>query len=63
MPLAVAKINAAQLDASNVRVIAGNWFDGLAGERFDLIVSNPPYIADGDPHLTQGDLRLSREPR
>ena len=58
---AVAKLNAAQLNAGNVRVITGNWFDGLAGERFDLIVSNPPYIADGDPHLAQGDLRF--EPR
>jgi release factor glutamine methyltransferase len=59
--VAIAKINATQLNAGNVRVIKGNWFDGLAGERFDLIVSNPPYIADGDPHLTQGDLRF--EPR
>jgi release factor glutamine methyltransferase len=56
--VAIAKINAAQLNAGNVRVIMGNWFDGLAGERFDLIVSNPPYIADGDPHLTRGDLRF-----
>ena len=59
--VAIAKINATQLNAGNVRVITGNWFDGLAGERFDLIVSNPPYIADGDSHLTQGDLRF--EPR
>ena len=59
--VAIAKINAAQLNAGNVRVITGHWFDGLAGERFDLIVSNPPYIADGDPHLTRGDLRF--EPR
>lgn len=58
---AVAKLNAAQLDAGNVHVITGNWFDEVAGERFDLIVSNPPYIADGDPHLAQGDLRF--EPR
>jgi len=30
----------------------------LAGEKFDLIVSNPPYVADGDSHLAQGDLRF-----
>lgn len=58
---AVAKINAEQLNVDNVRIITSDWFDGLAGERFDLIVSNPPYIAEGDPHLTQGDLRF--EPR
>ena len=36
---------------------AGDWFAPLAGERFDLVASNPPYIAEGDPHLAQGDLR------
>lgn len=56
--VAIAKANASQLDVSNVRVVAGNWFNGLAGEKFDLIVSNPPYVADGDPHLAQGDLRF-----
>ena len=29
----------------------GRWFEPLAGERFDLVVSNPPYVAEGDPHL------------
>lgn len=56
--VAIAKINASQLNAGNVRVVTSNWFDKLAGERFDLIVSNPPYIADGDPHLAQDDLRF-----
>jgi release factor glutamine methyltransferase len=55
---ALARANAIQLNADNVRVITGNWFEGLAGEEFDLIVSNPPYIAGEDPHLTQGDLRF-----
>jgi release factor glutamine methyltransferase len=59
--VAVAKINAAQLNARNVRIIKGDWFRELGEERFDLIVSNPPYVAEGDPHLTQGDLRY--EPR
>ena len=36
----------------------GSWFSPLTGERFDLIASNPPYIAEGDPHLEQGDLRF-----
>lgn len=35
----------------------GHWLQPLAGERFDLIASNPPYIAAADPHLQQGDLR------
>src|SRR3989338_11483326 len=42
----------------NVRLLRSDWFAGLAEERFDLIVSNPPYIVDGDAHLMQGDLRF-----
>ena len=57
----VAKINAEQFNVNNVRIIETDWFEGLSGERFDLIVSNPPYVACGDPHLTRGDLRF--EPR
>lgn len=59
--VAVSKINARQLNVNNICVIEADWFDGLAGKRFDLIVSNPPYIAGDDPHLAQGDLRF--EPR
>jgi release factor glutamine methyltransferase len=55
--VAVAKTNAAQLNVNNVRILEGNWFCELGEERFDLIVSNPPYVAEGDPHLSQGDLR------
>ena len=55
--VAVAKTNAAQLNVNNVRILEGNWFCELGQERFDLIVSNPPYVAEGDPHLSQGDLR------
>lgn len=40
---------------------AGNWFEPLGNDRFDLIVSNPPYVRDDDPHLQQGDVRF--EPR
>ena len=68
--LRVAEANAARWDASGqasrkasnkttdrLRLIESDWFAALAGERFDFIVSNPPYIAEGDAHLNQGDLR------
>lgn len=53
--LAIAKTNATRLGA-NVCFRNGDWFSPLTGKRFDLIVSNPPYIAAADPHLAQGDL-------
>lgn len=55
--LAVARANAAELGLGNVGFRLGDWFAPLAGERFDLIASNPPYIESADPHLAQGDLR------
>jgi release factor glutamine methyltransferase len=59
--LAVAAGNAWDLAAS-VRFVEGSWYEAVpAGEGFDLIVSNPPYVASDDPHLDQGDLRF--EPR
>lgn len=48
--LAVACGNAQRLGLS-VQFHAGSWLDAVPGQRFDLIVTNPPYIADGDPHL------------
>jgi len=59
--LEVARGNAAALGLDNVEFRRGDWLSPLAGERFDLIASNPPYIAEGDAHLAQGDLRF--EPR
>ena len=56
--LEVAAGNAARLGVGNVTFRHGNWLAPLAGERFDLIASNPPYIAEGDPHLARGDLRF-----
>ncbi|WP_115045695.1 peptide chain release factor N(5)-glutamine methyltransferase [Xanthomonas arboricola] len=55
--LAVAQRNADSHRLGNVDCRQGSWFAPLAGERVDLIVSNPPYIAAQDPHLRQGDLR------
>ena len=56
--LDVARGNALRNRIGNVEFRAGDWLAPLAGERFDLIASNPPYIADGDPHLCAGDLRF-----
>jgi release factor glutamine methyltransferase len=41
-----------------VRLVQGDWFVSLGDERFDLIASNPPYVADADPHLAQRDVRF-----
>jgi release factor glutamine methyltransferase len=56
--LAVAQDNARQLNLSNVQFALSDWYAKLAERRFDVIVSNPPYIAQTDPHLSQGDLRF-----
>lgn len=58
--LEVARSNAARHGAA-LRLVQGDWFSALNDERFDLIVSNPPYVAERDEHLAQGDLRF--EPR
>ena len=56
--LAVARGNARRLGLANVEFVESDWFAALAGREFDLIVSNPPYIAQGDAHLDHGDLRF-----
>ena len=57
--LSVAAENAIRLGVGNIRFICSDWFAALPiTERFDLIVSNPPYIAEHDPHLQQGDIRF-----
>ncbi|TLX21045.1 peptide chain release factor N(5)-glutamine methyltransferase [Thermomonas fusca] len=56
--LEVARGNAVRNRIGNVAFRLGSWLQPLEGEGFDLIASNPPYIADGDPHLSQGDLRF-----
>ena len=55
--LAVAQANAKRLGIKNIQFLHGNWFEPLQKQCFDLIVSNPPYIACHDPHLQQGDVR------
>jgi release factor glutamine methyltransferase len=55
--LDMARGNAARNGLARVRFVQGAWFAPLQGMRFDLIASNPPYIASNDPHLQQGDLR------
>lgn len=55
--LAAAAENARLHMTHQVRLVQSDWFSALDGEKFDLIVSNPPYIGCNDPHLQQGDLR------
>ncbi|MEG0862351.1 MAG: peptide chain release factor N(5)-glutamine methyltransferase [Pseudomonas sp.] len=56
--VALAERNRQRLQLNNVQVLSSHWFDSLQGERFDLIISNPPYIAAEDPHLVAGDVRF-----
>jgi release factor glutamine methyltransferase len=60
--LAVARLNAdAHACSPRVELLQGSWYEPLGGRRFDMIVSNPPYVARGDVHLGQGDLRFEPE--
>lgn len=55
--LEIAINNSQSLNLKNITFIHGNWFEPVQGKRFDLIASNPPYIAEQDEHLTQGDVQ------
>ncbi len=57
--LKVAQLNLARF--SSVTTLTSNWYEQLENQKFDLLISNPPYIETDDPHLQQGDLRF--EPR
>jgi release factor glutamine methyltransferase len=63
--LQVARDNARRLGIGNVEFAQSDWYDGVAaawqGGAFDLIASNPPYVAAGDPHLREGDVRFEPE--
>lgn len=56
--VSLAERNRLRLQLSNVSILASHWFAELGAERFELIVSNPPYIAANDPHLAEGDVRF-----
>lgn len=59
--LAVAMRNGKRLGLTNINFYHGSWFAPLAGKTFNIIVSNPPYVREDDPHLNTGDLPY--EPR
>jgi len=56
--LDIAGENAEQLHVKNIRFFTSCWFDAVTENDFDLVISNPPYIAGDDPHLQQGDVRF-----
>ncbi|MHA0966847.1 peptide chain release factor N(5)-glutamine methyltransferase [Enterobacter ludwigii] len=56
--VALAQRNVARLGFPNVTVLQSSWFSALDNRTFGMIVSNPPYIDEYDPHLTQGDVRF-----
>lgn len=56
--LTVARDNAQRLGLAHISFAEGDWLAPLIDQRFELIVSNPPYIEAADPHLQQGDLRF-----
>ena len=59
--LELARQNRSHHDTGNVTLIHSDWFQNIDAENFDIIISNPPYIASDDPHLTQGDVRFEPE--
>lgn len=59
--LVVARDNARRNRLDNVHFAQGDWCEALGNQQFDLIVSNPPYVAAGDLHLGRGDLRFEPE--
>ncbi|QJR13606.1 peptide chain release factor N(5)-glutamine methyltransferase [Usitatibacter palustris] len=56
--LGVARANAERHGAGRIEFLEGSWYSPVAGQRFDAIVANPPYVAAGDAHLGEGDLRF-----
>ncbi|WP_046006611.1 peptide chain release factor N(5)-glutamine methyltransferase [Pseudoalteromonas rubra] len=56
--VALAEKNRQRLGFEHVEIYHSDWFSALADQRFDLIVSNPPYICEQDEHLSQGDVRF-----
>ena len=56
--VALAQRNVERLGLTNVTVLQSSWFSALEKKTFGVIVSNPPYIDERDPHLAQGDVRF-----
>lgn len=56
--LAVARRNVAAAKLRNVTLLAASWLDPFTVGGLDVVVCNPPYLADNDPHLAAGDLRF-----
>jgi release factor glutamine methyltransferase len=56
--LHIAKMNAAKHKVEHIQFYQSNWFENVPNSKFDLIVSNPPYLSEDDVHLKQGDLRF-----
>lgn len=59
--LDIAKLNAEKNQIQNIEFIQSDWFSKIGDQQFNMIVSNPPYIKENDPHLNQGDVHF--EPR
>lgn len=56
--VALAERNRLRLKLINAAFVESHWFSALAGQRYQLVVSNPPYIAADDRHLAEGDVRF-----
>ncbi len=56
--LAIARQNAETHQLHNIDFVQGHWFEALQREDYDMVISNPPYVAAEDPHLGQGDVRF-----
>jgi release factor glutamine methyltransferase len=56
--VALARRNASRLKVGNVAFIESDWFSAVPKKRYDAIIANPPYVAVGDEHLSEGDLRF-----
>jgi release factor glutamine methyltransferase len=59
--LDVARLNARLQKLANVEFRESDWFDAVRGEKFNIVIGNPPYVAEDDPHLSRGDALF--EPR
>jgi len=59
--LTIARLNARLFKIANVEFLHSNWFDAVRGQKFNVVVSNPPYVINRDEFLLAGDLRFEPE--